>query len=134
MKFPFIPLFVTATFAASAPAATSDTADPEAILQLDDYPVETNPAWQTRTHARSRLAFYGQLRTSSHQFNTLDDSDPYGGYGGADKYSVVDLKATATLRKNVTASLGCDNVDDERYHVYHPKPERTFFTEVSWSL
>lgn len=96
------------------------------------------PYWQTRAsltwRARSWLAFYGQLRTSSHQFNTLDNSDPFGGYGGADKYTVVDLKATATLRKNVSTSIGCDNVGDERYHVYHPMPERTFFAEINWTL
>ena len=114
------------------------------ILENADLPssigkqVPRIPYWQTRAsltwHARSWLAFYGQLRTSSHQFNTLDNSDPYGGYGGADKYTVADLKAMATLRKNLTVSLGCDNVGDERYHVYHPMPERTFFAEIKWEI
>ncbi len=96
------------------------------------------PYWQTRAsltwHAAPWLAFNGQLRTSSHQFNTLDNSDPYGGYGGTDGYVVVDFKATATLRQGLTASLGCDNVGNERYFVFHPMPERTWFTEISWSL
>ena len=75
-----------------------------------------------------------QVRTTSHQYNTLDNSDPYGGYGGTDGYTVVDLKATARLRKDLTASLGCDNAGNERYFVFHPMPERTFFTEINWSL
>jgi iron complex outermembrane receptor protein len=44
------------------------------------------------------------------------------------------LKATTTLQKNVTASLGCDNVSDDRYHIHHPMPECTFFAEISWNL
>lgn len=96
------------------------------------------PYWQTRAgltwRATRWLVLNGQVRTSSRQFNTLDNTDPYGGYGGTDKYLVVDLKATATLRKDLAASLGCDNVGDERYYVFHPMPERTFFAEISWSL
>ena len=99
MKFPLISLLVTATFAASSLAATSDTADSGEILQRG-------------TRARDRRFMAGS---------------------GPDKYTVGDFKATATLRKNVTASLGCGNVGDDRYHVYHPMPERTFFTEVNWS-
>ena len=96
------------------------------------------PYWQTRAsltwRATGWLALNAQLRTSSHQYNTLDNSDPAGGYGGTDAYTVVDLKATATLRKNLTASLGCDNVGDHRYYVFHPMPERTWFAEINWSL
>ncbi len=96
------------------------------------------PSWQTRAgltwRATRWLALNSQVRTASRQYNTLDNSDPYGGYGGTDKYVVVDLKATATLRKNLSLSLGCDNVGDYRYYVYHPMPERTWFAEVNWSL
>ncbi len=94
------------------------------------------PYWQTRAGLTWRttpwLSLNAQLRTSSHQFNTLDNTDPLGGYGGTDDYLVIDTKATATLHKNLTASLGVDNVGDFRYHVFHPMPERTFFTELNW--
>ncbi len=96
------------------------------------------PYWQTRSsltwRALSWLALNAQVRTSSDQYNTLDNSDPYGGYGGTDNYTVLDLKATATLRKGLTISLGCDNAGDFRYHVFHPMPERTWFAEVNWRL
>ena len=96
------------------------------------------PYWQTRAGLTWRsttwLALNAQVRTSSHQYNTLDNSDPLGGYGGTDDYVVVDTKATATLRRGLTVSLGCDNVGDFRYHVFHPMPERTFFSEVNWSF
>jgi iron complex outermembrane receptor protein len=96
------------------------------------------PYWQTRAgltwRATAWLSLNGQLRTASQQYNTLENSDPFGGYGGTDKYVVVDLKATLTLPKGLTASLGCDNVGDYRYYVFHPMPERTFFAEVNWRL
>lgn len=96
------------------------------------------PYWQTRTqltwHATSKLSLSAQARTSSHQYNTLDNSDPYGGYGGTDSYTVVDVKATVLLTRGCTASLGVDNVGDYRYHVFHPIEERTFFAEVTWKL
>ncbi len=96
------------------------------------------PYWQTRSSLTWRsttwLTLNAQLRTASDQFNTLDNSDPYGGYGGTDNYTVLDLKATATLRRGLTLSLGCDNATDFRYHVFHPMPERTWFAEVNWKL
>jgi len=114
------------------------------ILENPDLPASVGkqvpriPYWQTRAgitwRATSWLALSGQVRTASRQYNTLDNSDPYGGYGGTDKYTVVDLKATATIRKGLTASLGCDNVGDYRYYVYHPMPERTWFAEINWTL
>lgn len=95
------------------------------------------PYWQTRAGLTWTpvpwLSFSTQFRTGSHQFNTLENSDPYGGYGGVDRYEVIDAKLTAQLPQRCTASLGCDNLTDQRYHVFHPMPERTFYAEVTWS-
>ena len=94
------------------------------------------PYWQTRASLTWRpiapLAWSAQVRTASHQFNTLDNTDPKGGYGGVDNYLVVDTKLTVTVRRGLTASLGVDNVGDFRYYVFHPMQERTFFSEVNW--
>jgi iron complex outermembrane receptor protein len=93
------------------------------------------PYWQSRTGLSWRpwtsLTIAAQIRTSSHQFNTLDNSDPYGGYGGTDDYTVIDIKATLSLAKRTTVSLGADNIGDFRYHVFHPMEERTYFLEVT---
>jgi iron complex outermembrane receptor protein len=111
------------------------------ILENDDLPASVGrqvpriPYWQSRTGLTwrpwSRLSIAGQIRTSSHQFNTLDNSDPYGGYGGTDDYTVVDLKATLSLSHRILVSLGADNIGDFRYHVFHPIEERTFFFEIA---
>jgi iron complex outermembrane receptor protein len=95
------------------------------------------PYWQTRESitwtATSKLSLSAQVRSSSHQFNTLENSDPYGGYGGTDGYFVVDAKASYAIRRGLVASLGCDNLGDERYHVFHPMEERTWYGEINYA-
>ncbi|HEU5080996.1 MAG TPA: TonB-dependent receptor [Opitutaceae bacterium] len=95
------------------------------------------PYWQLRGgltwSPSARFSWSAQVRTASRQFNTLENSDPYGGYGGVDSYTVIDTKATCTLMQGTTFSLGCDNLNNCRYHVFHPMPERTWYAEVTWS-
>jgi iron complex outermembrane receptor protein len=96
------------------------------------------PHWQVKAvlcwRATQALSLSAATRYSSHQYNTLENSDPYGGYGGTDAFFVTDLKISYRFRSGVRASLGCDNVTDDRYHVFHPMPGRTWFAELSWSL
>jgi iron complex outermembrane recepter protein len=96
------------------------------------------PHWQVKSvttwHATSALGLSVATRYSSHQFNTLENSDPYGGYGGTDAFFVVDLKASYRFPHGLTASVGIDNVNDDRYHVFHPMPARTWFAEANWRL
>lgn len=94
------------------------------------------PHWQVKARFTWRPARAWALSTaarySSRQYNTLENSDPFGGYGGTDAFCVVDLKLAWRAPERFTAALGCDNVGDERYHVFHPMPGRTWFAEVNW--
>jgi iron complex outermembrane receptor protein len=94
------------------------------------------PYWQARGgltwEPLKWFSLSAQVRTSSHQYNTLENSDPYGGYGGVDAYTVADAKAGFRLSKTLSAALGCDNLANEKYHVFHPMPERTWYVEVRW--
>ncbi len=96
------------------------------------------PHWQVKGiltwRATKALSLSAAARYSSYQYNTLENSDPYGGYGGTDAFFVVDLKAAYRFGGHFTASLGVDNVTDDRYHVFHPMPARTWFAEINWSL
>ena len=96
------------------------------------------PHWQVKSvvtwRATSALSLSAAARYSSYQYNTLENSDPYGGYGGTDAFFVVDLKATWRFTRSLTASLGVDNVNNCLYHVFHPMPRRTWFAEINWSL
>jgi iron complex outermembrane receptor protein len=91
--------------------------------------------WKTMTtwRATPTLALNFATRWSGNQFNTLDNVDTHGGYGGNDNFFVADLKAAWTPVRGTTLSLGCDNLTDRRYHVSHPFPARMFFAEVRWT-
>lgn len=71
---------------------------------------------------------------ASKQYNTLDNSDSEGGYGGIDDYLVFDAKSSYKLLENLTGSVGVDNITDELYHVYHPYARRTFFAELKYAF
>ena len=96
------------------------------------------PHWQVKTilnwRVNQALSLSTAARYSSYQYNTLENSDPFGGYGGTDSFFVVDLKAVYRFAHGLTASLGADNVNDCRYHVFHPMPGRTWFTELNWKF
>ncbi|MDX2186077.1 MAG: TonB-dependent receptor [Opitutaceae bacterium] len=96
------------------------------------------PRWQVKaiaTYAATRsLSLSAAARYSSYQYNTLDNSDPFGGYGGTDSFFVADLKATWSPLRMFTLSAGVDNVNDRRYHVFHPMPGRTWVAELRWTF
>ncbi len=71
---------------------------------------------------------------SSKQYGTLDNSDDYGGYGGVDDFLVFDTKFSYKFLKNLSASIGVDNLTDESYHVSHPYPRRTYIAELKYQF
>lgn len=95
------------------------------------------PRWQVKSmvtwRATASLTLSAAARFSSRQFNTLDNSDPHGGFGGTDPFLVADLRATWRAGEHVLAALGCDNINDDRYHVFHTMPGRTWIAELRMS-
>jgi iron complex outermembrane receptor protein len=74
-------------------------------------------------------------RYSSRNYGALDNSDVVGNtYGGFYKYLVVDLRAQVKASRHMTVSLGIDNVNNDRYFLFHPFPQRTFFAQAEWTL
>ena len=49
-------------------------------------------------------------------------------------FTVADAKLRWRFAPRWTASLGVDNLTNERYWVYHPYAGRTWFGEVSWNI
>lgn len=70
----------------------------------------------------------------SKQFGTLDNSDTHDGYGAIDRFLVFDTKFSYRWHKNLTAAIGIDNLTDQRYHVSHPYPMRTFYAHLKWAI
>lgn len=71
------------------------------------------------------------LRYASKQYSTLDNSDTVKNvFQAFDSYMVVDLRVQRKVTDNVTASFGIDNVNNAKYTLFHPFPERTYVADV----
>jgi iron complex outermembrane recepter protein len=74
-------------------------------------------------------------RYASRMFGTLDNSDVIGNtWQGFYQYLVVDLRATVQAGEHLTFGLGVDNLNDDRYFLFHPFPQRTIQADVRWRL
>ncbi len=74
-------------------------------------------------------------RYASRMYGTLDNSDVVGNtYQGFYKYLVVDLRAMVAAGGHLTFGLGVDNVNNDRYFLFHPFPQRTVQADMRWRL
>ncbi|MCX7281784.1 MAG: TonB-dependent receptor [Alphaproteobacteria bacterium] len=79
-------------------------------------------------------AFTLGARYSDRTFGTIDNSDPisqtYQGFAG---YFVVDTRARYKFNENWNVSVGVDNINNDKYFLFHPFPQRTFVMEVHYA-
>lgn len=74
-------------------------------------------------------------RYSGTQYGQLDNSDTNGfAYQGFSRYLVTDLRLQLRLDARWRASLGIDNLGNERYWAFHPYPQRTVHAELRVDL
>ncbi len=67
------------------------------------------------------------LRYSGQQYSTLDNSDSTGGvFGSFGNFLVIDLHAQYKVNDHFFVDAGIDNVNDEKYFLFHPFPQRTY--------
>jgi iron complex outermembrane receptor protein len=72
-------------------------------------------------------------RYSDRSFGTIDNSDPVSQtYQGFARYLVVDARTRYRLDENWTVSLGVDNLNNDKYFLFHPFPQRTFVMEIHY--
>jgi len=74
------------------------------------------------------------IRHSGRQYGTLDNSDYVDSYGAVSRFTVADAKLRWAFSPGWRASLGVDNLTNEKYWVYHPYAGRTWFGELRWEL
>ncbi|WP_227869204.1 TonB-dependent receptor [Nitrosospira lacus] len=96
------------------------------------------PVWRSNVvvsyRATDKFSASVMLRYSSRQFGQLNNTDTNGfSYTGLTSYTVVDLRANYRLSKQVMISAGIDNVNNEKYWVFHPMPQRTYFTQIRFN-
>ena len=73
-------------------------------------------------------------RYSDRSYGTIDNSDPvsqtYQGFAG---YLVADARVRYRLDENWSLSAGVDNLNNDKYFLFHPFPQRTFLMEVRYA-
>lgn len=111
------------------------------IVANDNFPASVGkwqprvPEWRANFLASYRLGENWTTtmgaRYSGKQYNQLDNSDPNGAsYLGISDFFVVDARMRYRLNEAVTAALGVDNVNGEKYWAFHPYSQRTYTAEV----
>jgi len=95
------------------------------------------PKLKANAMATCRLedwAFTLGARYSDRSFGTMDNSDPisqtYQGFAG---YFVADARVRYNVNENWNISLGVDNLNNDKYFLFHPFPQRTFVMEVHFA-
>ncbi|MEG3149565.1 TonB-dependent receptor [Sphingomonas sp. ZT3P38] len=81
------------------------------------------------------VALTAAARYASRNWGTLDNIDVVGNtYQGFYKYFVVDLRANVRITDHYAFAIGVDNVNNDRYFLFHPFPQRSVHAEVSVKL
>jgi len=96
------------------------------------------PKWRANALATyrpdERWSFTLGARYSDRSFGTIDNSDIYAqtfqGFAG---FFVVDARAQYRLDENWSISAGIDNLNNDKYFLFHPFPQRTFLMEIHYA-
>jgi iron complex outermembrane receptor protein len=85
-------------------------------------------------HATDALALTLAGRYSDRSFGTIDNSDPvsqtFQGFAG---YMVADARVHYDIDSNWSAAVGVDNLNNDKYFLFHPFPQRTFVMELHYA-
>jgi len=80
-----------------------------------------------------QLSFTVAARYADRSFGTIDNSDvisqTYQGFAG---YFVVDARARYKVDENWSLSLGVDNLNNDKYFLFHPFPQRSLVMEIHY--
>lgn len=86
------------------------------------------------TYRLDDWAFTIGARYSDRSFGTIDNSDPqtftYQGFG---RYLVADARVRYQVNDNWNVSLGVDNLNNDKYFLFHPFPQRTVVMEIHYA-
>ena len=73
-------------------------------------------------------------RYSDRTFGTIDNSDPisqtYQGFAG---FFVVDTRVKYRIDESWSVSAGIDNLNNDKYFLFHPFPQRTAILEIHFT-
>ena len=97
------------------------------------------PDWRATAvatwHQGDLLNYTLAARYSGRQYNTLTNIDINPDtYGGTSRFFVVDARMNYKITKQYTASVGVDNLNNDKYYAAHPMPQRTYHAEVKFDF
>lgn len=112
-----------------------DTAFPAAVGKR----LPSVPRWKATLVGTWRpidaVALTAAARYASRNYGALDNSDVVGNtYQGFYKYLVVDLRAQLRVNERMELGVGVDNVNNDKYYLFHPFPQRSFAADVKLKL
>ncbi|ACB95991.1 TonB-dependent receptor [Beijerinckia indica] len=89
------------------------------------------PDWRVTAgvtyHPTPNWALTAAMRYSGKQYSTLDNTDVVPQvFGAFDSFIVADVRAQYKLSDQTWINLGIDNINNDKYTLYHPFPGRTF--------
>jgi iron complex outermembrane receptor protein len=92
------------------------------------------PAWRATLGATWRptdaLALTVVGRYQSKIYATLDNTDYVQNvYQAFDPFFVVDARVQYKVAENGSISFGVDNLNNDKYHLFHPFPQRTYVVQ-----
>ena len=119
--------------------ADAETRKDAAFPAAEGHRLPQVPRWKATLvgtwRPTDRLSLTAAGRYSSRNFGTLDNSDVVGNvYQGFYKYMVVDLRADMKVNDHMHFALGVDNVNNDKYFLFHPFPQRSLFAQLGWKL
>ena len=124
---------------AAAAAAGANAANPSANQPSVGKRQPRVPEWRASATIAYRpidkLTTSVSGRYSSPQFGQLNNSDinPSTYASGGNAYFIVDLRAKYQITKQVSASAGIDNVNNQEVWLFHPFPSRTYFAQLKYN-
>jgi len=119
-----------------ADAITSkNTVFPAAVGKL----LPSVPHWKGSAvltwRASPSLSLTTAARFTSRNFANLANDDTVGQtYQGFYKYFVIDMRATFRLNDHLDFAVGVDNLNNNKYFLFHPFPQRNVTAQVNWKL
>ncbi|WP_025041746.1 TonB-dependent receptor [Nitrosospira briensis] len=123
---------------AAAAALGPTAANPNAAVPSTGKRQPRLPTWRANAivtyRANEKLTASVSVRYSSGQFGQLNNTDTNGfAYTGITSYVVADLIAKYKITKQLTAIGGINNVNNDKYWIFHPFPQRTFFAQLKFN-
>jgi iron complex outermembrane receptor protein len=96
------------------------------------------PRWRVSAgatwHATTALDLSVTARYQSRLYATIDNSDTVTHtWQGFDSFLVADVRARYALDDHWAAAIGIDNINNDKYFLFHPFPQRSVTLELSYN-